>query len=292
MDSILFITISTLTLAGHSLAASHLFRANKLINPTTLLLISIIPAFVAAVIYLPFIGGYGSISAVGLMILKQILYVFVFFIRLQSFRDLGAYAGGTLLIAQPIMVAMFSWLLLGESLSLSEMGLAALTLCGIWVVSASSQEKIYSSRKLTVYMALPAILMAVIAVVERYILLTHMSGVEFFVVDKLVMLPTFLLIYLVLMRFIADEFRIQLRAVSGSRLFVIVLVLGFLWGASSLFYGLALELQKTLWVTMIRSLAFTLVALLGSFLDQKPLSAMSILGLGMASIGGALFAFH
>jgi len=54
---------------------------------------------------------------IGLMFFKESLYAVTLFLRLQSFKNLGAFGGGVLLVAQPVLISVFAWGLLGESLS-------------------------------------------------------------------------------------------------------------------------------------------------------------------------------
>jgi hypothetical protein len=255
MESILFVLISTLMLTGHSLAASHTFKTQQTFNSTTLLVFSVSPAFLVSIFWSFFLSYSVSWLELGLIALKNSLYAVVLFLRLESFKILGAYSGAVLLIMQPIAIAILSWLLLGESLNYLEGTFAAFTLSGIWMASTSGTQSSHPLVLIVRYVTVPAILMAFIALIERYILLGAVSAIEFFVIDKLIMLPTFLVMYVFCIRLGFIDARIDFCGTSSSRLSLMLLVLGGLWGTSTLFYALALEREKTMWVTMIRSLS-------------------------------------
>lgn len=71
------------------------------------------------------------------LVLFGVLCVSVFYGAYQlAVQDVGAALASVLLYTAPAWVALMSWLMLGERMTPVKIGAVAMTLCGVWLVSA------------------------------------------------------------------------------------------------------------------------------------------------------------
>ena len=288
MDAIFFATVSMLALAGNSLVATRLLKTKECCSSSVITSLSLFPAFLVSLSCVEFVSYNISFHELTLMLGKNGLYGLAFFLRIKSLNHFGAFGGAVFLTAQPILVSIFAWVFLGERLGIYEIGAVGLTAVGLWVVNSARVRTKYTLGLLLVYLVLPALLISTVMVADKYILLGQISGTQFFVFDKLTLFPAFLFMRLVF-RWLGSE-RSNGNRFCPSAMYQLfsMLLLGGLWGLSSWSYGLALELEKTAWVAVIRSMSFPLVAIVGCLVFSEKINGKAFLGLGLVFIGGVV----
>ena len=117
---------------------------------------------------------------------------------------------------------------------------------------------------------------------DRYFLKGQMTGNEFFIFDRIVLLPTFLLAVLIIRR---GNFRFGSPLENSlsvlARNWKSLLAIGTLFTLSAYTYNLALELEKVALVGLFRNSAYPVAAFVGAFIFKQRTSTREWLSLAL-----------
>lgn len=254
MNALAYAMISACGNAANSLFATHVFRSKRL-SAGGVTVLSLAPAFVIAGGWSPNFFASFSLNVALLMIAKNALYGLALFLRYRGLSRLGGFQGALMAASQPALVSGLSLAILGERLLPRQWISVILIAVALW----PSAERARSDRRDVILFALmPALLLSLVVVMDRWMLTQALKPEAFFALDKLILFPV-TLATLTFSRQLPLTLGPSARAVSETPL--IALGLGLTWTLSSYTYGVSLAGEKTAVVTLIRNLAFPLAAI-------------------------------
>lgn len=292
MSSVALSFISAIALAGNSVVASQIFKNEDRVSGSLTSAISFFPAFLIALLFLPLVWEQASLPLIAQLFCKDCLYGLAFYIRFEGLKRLGPFLGAVLLGAQPIFVAVTSFLLLGENLTALQVLSLAVTAGGLYFLSKTNKKGTLAMKDVFQLLFAPSLLMGLVATLDRKVLAGQLTGSVFFILDKALLLPAFLFTLCLLGR----RKQIQPKKVfpafvENRQLFGrMILILGGLWLVSSLTYGLALQAEKATVVIVIRNLSYPLAALCSVIFFKEVFGRVRLLGFVFTTIGASIAA--
>ncbi|BBH54374.1 hypothetical protein JCM31447_28380 [Fluviispira sanaruensis] len=175
--------------------------------------------------------------------------------------------------SQPVLVSVLSLGVLGEHLLMKQWFAVALITVALLVPAKFEKGK---HSDILNFALVPALLLSIVIVIDRWILVNSLSPLEFFVLDKAILFPV-----VVLTLVLSGQHQLKWTAPAKlkSSTWFWICSLGLTWGLASYTYGVSLAGEKTALVTMIRNLAFPAAALESALLFGEQLNKSRILSL-------------
>ena len=290
-NAIWFNMICAVSIALISLSSSRLYRKEPLITSELMSLVSFAPGFfysAVAIFYLPLHVAGWTLSA---LLIKNILYCLSFYFRYESLRKFGPFVGALMLGTQPIVIFVFGLFLLGETLSSTQMFsviLAAAALVTLAAKGKGSAQNRINLNDFVKYYAFPALASTLAIVWDRYFLKGHFSSSEFFTLDRLTLVPAFLLTLGLIKQknFMAGIWRKSYPLIIA-RNWKSLAMIGALFTFSVYAYNLALGVEKAAVVGLFRNSSYPLAAFAGAFFFQQKISFREWLSLSF--VASAIF---
>jgi drug/metabolite transporter (DMT)-like permease len=272
LSAVLYALISAICNVINSLSSSFYTRS-KLINSETASIISIFPSFLLCTMISWNFTNQINFNLFLVLCFKNIIYGFGFYLRYQGFERLGAFNGALMAAMQPILISVLSLIILGEYLSYIQWIAIAMIFFAIIMPIGLDKIDIYT---LTKFVALPSIMFCISTIFDRYLLVNHFHPLEFFVWDKISVLPA-VFISIVLAGRIKNINFPKSHTIGAT--IAIILGLSVSWGIASFTYALALAGEKTAIITLVRNLAFPATAVLGGFLFREKVTVRQYISL-------------
>jgi len=117
-------------------------------------------------------------------------------------------------------------------------------------------------------------------------LITGVSPSDFYILDKCLLLPSFLLTIGLLQ---PKELKLTFSKIRRNLIpYKAMLLLGFFWLTSSALYGFALSLEKTTIVFIIRNLSYPLAAIIGAFWFKEHITLKRAIGFALITLSAVL----
>ncbi len=272
MDAILYAFISAMGNTSNSLLGTQALRSRSL-SAGEITLLSLLPAFIVALVTGVNFWQELTPLVMSLMILKNALYGFAFYLRFRGFSYLGGFQGALLAASQPVIVSVLSLTFLGEHL-LAKQWFAILLIAIALLIPARLEEG--KSRDVVKFVLVPALLLSLVVIIDRWILVHSLNPLSFFVLDKTVLFPV-----VVLTLAVSGRHRLVAKKWGDVKFstFLWVLALGLTWGLAAYTYGVSLASEKTAIVVLIRNLAFPAAALGSAFFFKEKLDSSRVLSL-------------
>ena len=285
MNTLIYAFISALANTANSLSCTGAIRT-KQIDSAFVTLASLLPSFLVSLIWSHTYFHSLTFQIAGAMIFKNALYGIALYLRFRGLAHLGAFQGAILSSSQPVIISFLSLFFLTEHLVWNQwLGVTIITLTLIIPIHKSES----SMSDILKFAVAPAFLQGLIVVIDRFILTTSFTSMEFFILDKLILFPV-----VTLTLYTSGIIRFSNLSINNTfkkkNLFWLIL-LGTTWGVSSYTYGVSLAGQKTTLVSIIRNLAFPLAAVGSVIIFNEKLTAARISSLILSIIACILIYF-
>ncbi len=268
-----------------SLVSSHLFRKEPNITTELMSMVSFVPGFAVAAAILPFVSVRFESPLLATLMVKNILYGLAFYYRYESLRKFGPFIGALMLGTQPIVIFVLALGMLGEGLPPMQILGVALAAGALLILARGSNGDgaiRISWPDFTLYYALPTLVAALAVVWDRYLLKGRLTGMEFFALDRLTLLPALLIaLALIRGRDFPRVFRSGFDRALLARNWIPLAAVAVLVTGSVFPYNLALEMEKAAIVGLFRNAAYPLAAFLGAFLFSHRVTGREWLSLIM-----------
>ncbi len=187
---------------------------------------------------------------------------------------------------QPIIIFIFGLIFLGENLSATQGLSMVLTVSALLLLAGGttneSEESKISLSAFAKYYIFPTLASGLAIVWDRYFLKGELSGNEFFILDRVVIVPAFLLVVAIIRR---NDFKKSIWKDSYLSIFTrnwqLLLSIGLLFTLSVYAYNLALALEKAALVGLFRNAAYPVAAFTGTLLFEQKVSAKKWVSLSL-----------
>lgn len=272
IDAITYAFVSAAGNTSNSLMSTQVLRSKRL-SAGSVTLVSLLPAFLISMVCS--IQFWNSLTwmVASLMILKNIFYGSAFYLRFRGLSHLGGFQGALLAACQPVLVSVLSLTFLGEHL-LAKQWFAVMLITGALLLPVRFENG--KNKDVVQFALLPALLLSLVVVMDRWILVNALNPIAFFVLDKALLFPVVLLTLMISGRY---KIRRLKQGPLKSSTVLWILALGLTWALASYTYGVSLAGEKTAIVTLVRNLAFPAAAIGSAFLFNEKLNRSRILSL-------------
>ena len=268
-----------------SLTSSQIYRKEPFVTSELMSFVSFIPGFVFGSIgafHLPLHFNSGILAA---LFIKNILYCLSFYFRYESLRKYGPFVGALMLGTQPIIIFLLGLILLGESLTSTQMFSMVTTAFALLLLATDGKRTIggrLSFIDFGKYYILPTLASTLAIIWDRYFLRGQISGGDFFILDRLTLIPAFLLAIVLIKRnkFAAGLWQKNYTPILF-RNWKLFSTIGLLFTISVYTYNLALTLEKVALVGLFRNAAYPIAAFLGAFLFKQKISSKQWISLSL-----------
>ena len=133
---------------------------------------------------------------------------------------------------------------------------------------------------------------ALVVVWDRYYLREYVSSGDFFVIDRLILIPSFLLVLgLMKGKKIISDLQQKINLPIIVRNWKPLLLIGLLFTISVYTYNVALGIEKAAVVGVFRNSAYPIAAFLGAFLFQQKISSKQWLSFSLLVVAIFLGSF-
>ncbi|MGB3317033.1 MAG: EamA family transporter, partial [Albidovulum sp.] len=252
-------------------------------NSTVCVVYSIIPSFIICLVFAILSDHEISLGIFALLCLKNVLYGSGFYLRLRGIEHLGAFNGALMAASQPVLISVMSLIILSEELGTVQWVSIGAVFAAIFLPVRGSAVTL---KDLMYYVAIPTFLFSGTVIFDRYLLTTHLEPTNFFVWDKISVLPAVLLSLLFAGKLRNTDFS-PVKIFSSKKASFIIILMGLSWGIASYTYAVALSGEKAAIITLVRNLAFPLTAIIGGFIFREAIRTSQYLSL--AIVVGAIF---
>jgi len=241
-------------------------------------LVSFLPAAVFAAVAAWQTSIHLTDSLIAALMLKNILYCLSFYFRYESLRIFGPFVGALMMGTQPIVIFVLGSILLGENLSVTQSFSMAVASAGLLLLASKDSHISVNAQRISPkdfgkYYLLPTLASSLAIIWDRYFLRGALSGNEFFILDRLLIIPAFALLLISLRgkrlwagTWLTDSASVLRR--NGQSLALI----GILFAVSIYTYNLALEIEKVALVSLVRNLSYPMAAFIGAFTFRQQIS--------------------
>lgn len=239
-------------------------------------------SFLPAAVFAAVAAGQTSVNLTsGLtaaLMFKNILYCLSFYFRYESLRIFGPFVGALMMGTQPIVIFVLGSILLGENLSVAQSLSMAIASGGLLLLASkdshvSINTKTISPKDFGKYYMLPTLASALAIIWDRYFLRGSLSSNEFFILDRLLVVPAFALLLVTLRgkqlwrgTWLADSSSVLMRNWKS------LTVIGILFALSVYTYNRALEIEKVALVSLVRNVSYPMAAFIGAFAFRHQIS--------------------
>jgi drug/metabolite transporter (DMT)-like permease len=210
------------------------------------------------------------------LVIKNVLYCLSFHYRYESLRKFGPFIGSLMLGTQPILIFLLGWLVLGETISPYQIVSVVLVALALLALANQKQKTSDGSVTLTLfgkYYLMPTLASTLAIIWDRFFLKGKISPKEFFILDRLMLVPALLIVMLLLSR--RDPEGKTRHAESWEafkRNWKSAFAIALLFTLSVYAYNSALEVGTAAVVGLFRNSAYPLAAFLGTFIFQRKTS--------------------
>jgi drug/metabolite transporter (DMT)-like permease len=249
-------------------------------------LVSFAPGFVYGCIAALSVPLHFDSSVFAALLVKNILYCLSFYFRYESLKKFGPFVGALMLGTQPAVIFLFGIVLLGEHLTLIQESSMGLVVVALLLLAGKGGRRAEAKRIYLVdfgkYYVFPTLASTLSIVWDRYFLKGHMPIEEFFILDRLVIIPAFLLTLGIIQRgdFFVGIWKDHYGSVLA-RNWKILSLIGLLFTLSVYTCNLALELEKAAFVGLFRNASYPIAAFAGAFFFKQNVSTKEWLSLSL-----------
>ena len=199
--------------------------------------------------------------------------------------------------AQPLIIFIFGLVFLGEHLSVSQELSVFLTVVALLLL-VNKAEKTDDKASVSLfdfskYYLFPAIASGLAIVWDRYFLKGEMTVESFFVLDRIIIIPAFIVALLLIRRGGFEKSFLREKYVSTiTNNWAFLSLIGLLFTVSVYTYNLALSVDKAALVGFFRNTAYPIAAFLGAFLFQQKIPVRRWVSLSLIGLAIALGAYY
>jgi len=295
-SAVLFGSVCAFSIALISLTSSYLYRKEPLVTSELMALVSFLPGFIISVVVFLNAPIHLRSAIVIALLIKNILYCLSFYYRYESLREFGPFVGALMLGTQPIVIFALGFILLGETLSATQ-GFSVALASGSLLLLANGHNKSSPQNKINwssfaKYYAFPTFFSGLAIVWDRFFLKEQLPSSQFFVLDRIVILPAFFIALWIIGR---RSFKIDIWSSTPSgvitRNWKSLCFIGLLFTVSVYTYNLALEIEKAALVGLLRNSSYPVAAFVGAFIFKQEVSLRKWVSLFLilaAAVLGAL----
>lgn len=275
-ESLGFSIICMCSIGLISLASSYLYRKEPLVTSELMSLVSFVPGFIYASIALFFLPFQLSIGTLSALVLKNVLYCLSFYLRYESLRKFGPFVGALMLGTQPIVIFLFGLILLGETLSGSQVFSVTLATAALIILAMKGNRTSVNHMTLLDFgkcYAFPTLASTLAIVWDRFFLKGQIPSEAFFIFDRATLIPAFLLALALIKRktFMSGLWQSNFPLIFA-RNWKMLSTIGILFTVSVYTYNLALGMEKAAVIGLFRNAAYPIAAFVGAFLFQQKIS--------------------
>lgn len=267
-----------------SLASSHLFRKDNSVSSELVSLISFVPAFCMGLGYLlvtpiPFTFGFISILAI-----KNMLYCFAFYLRYESLRKFGPFAGALMLGTQPVIIFALGVSILNEQLSVTQVLSILLITAALLSLATKGNSRGIHRRIFFGYYIVPTLISSLVVICDRYFLRDKISEADYFALDRFLLLPAFLIVlaFVVCFKLNSDQ-KMNRWLVTLKKNWFWLISISILFTAGAFFYNFALGMEKAAVVSLFRNASYPVAAFIGVFLFKHHMEKKDWVSLALVS---------
>jgi drug/metabolite transporter (DMT)-like permease len=280
-----------LAVAGTSLCASRLYRAELGIGSGLMSVVSFLPMFVFAIVSLPGLAWDLPIRSLVVIFVKNVFYALSFYYRYESLRAFGPFIGALMLGTQPLFLSFMAYTVLNEALAPAQWGGIVGASIGLFLLNLKPRrpEDRVGAGAFLLYYLLPMLASTAAMVCDRYFLKGQVGGMDYFLIDKVLLLPAALLTLLPLCALSGEK--LFDRSILARRRRELVLI-GLLFFISSLAYTFALKHERAALVGLFRNASYPLAAFIGVFAFRQQISRRQWASLALVCASIAIAAFR
>lgn len=291
MTALWFCLICMVSTSLISLISSHIYRRESMLTSELMSFVSFVPGFLCALVMLRVPLHFSSHILIVLFI-KNIFYCLSFYFRYESLRKFGPFVGALMLGTQPVIIFLFGLIFLGEFLSWTQMlsmilVAAALLLLSIGKCTLSAGR--ITSTDFLKYYAFPTIASTLAIILDRYFLSGQISSEDFFVIDRIVLLPAFLLSLLLIKR---ENIKVGILQKDWrpivERNWKSLCLVGLLFTVSVYAYSFALKMETAAFVGIFRNSAYPIAAFTGAFIFKQQIASRGWISFSLIFIAIAM----
>lgn len=276
-----------------SLSSSQVYRREPLVTSELMSVISFAPGFILggiAVFHIPLHFHNEMLLA---LFIKNLFYCVSFYFRYESLRKYGPFVGALMLGTQPILIFLLGLMILEEGLTSSQTLSVALASAALILLTKNSPLHENNGNRFRFfdfakYFALPSLASTLAIILDRFFLRGHITSNEFFVLDRLALIPAFTLTIFAIKRGkLATVVEWEIVSPILTRNWKLLSLIGILFTFSVYSYNAALAGEKAALVGLFRNAAYPFSAFIGAFIFQKKITCRQWLSLSL--ILAALF---
>ncbi len=271
-----------------SLVSSQLYRQEKKATSELMAFVSFAPGFLYALFAFPFVVTHVDTYIISALLVKNILYSLSFYFRYESLKKFGPFIGALMLGTQPIAIFFFGWVILNETVSIFKIYSLILITLALFILTF--QKSSHSGSRISLgdfakYFLMPTLASTLAIVWDRYFLKNEIPKAEFFVLDRIILIPALIITLMIYHRSVAKTSIWQPGSIQVMRRnWKLLFAIGLLFTVSVYSYNSALELENAAVVGLFRNSAYPLAAFCGAFLFARKTSLMEWISLALVVI--------
>jgi drug/metabolite transporter (DMT)-like permease len=278
------IFICVVATSAISLLSSRLYRRELAIRSELMAFISFLPGFLISTLALLNSDFSFSPRLVLALFVKNLLYCLSFYYRYESLKKFGPFVGALMLGTQPIVVFFLAFILIGETLIIVQIGSVFLASLSLLLMTSKDQSQSNQIKwnDFAKYYALPALASGLAIVWDRFFLKGELSSDQFFILDRIVILPSFIFIVLLVRKGrLLDSFTSIGQPGILARNWATLATIGVLFTVSTYAYNLALTTEKAALVGLARNSSYPIAAFAGTFIFEQNVTFKKWLSLAL-----------